>query len=119
MCRLVGGAGDRSTHIENRSGEPLANPYLYMASQIFAGLDGIAKATDPGDPSGDPYGHVSAPLMPGSLMEAIDALAQSAVFRETMGSEFIDHFVGMKRHEIGRFLATVTDWEHREYFEAF
>jgi glutamine synthetase len=39
MCRLVGGAGDRSTHIENRSGEPLANPYLYMASQIFAGLD--------------------------------------------------------------------------------
>jgi glutamine synthetase len=119
MCRLVGGAGDRSTHIENRSGEPLANPYLYMASQIFAGLDGIAKATDPGDPSGDPYGNVSAPLMPGSLMESIDALAQSAVFRETMGNEFVDHFVGMKRHEIGRFLATVTDWEHREYFEAF
>jgi glutamine synthetase len=57
--------------------------------------------------------------MPGSLMEAIDALAESALFRGTIGSEFIDHFVGMKRHEIGRFLSYVTDWEHREYFEAF
>lgn len=119
MCRLVGGAGDRSTHIENRSGEPLANPYLYMASQIFAGLDGMANTTDPGEPLSDPYGQTSQPLMPGSLMEAIDALADSALFRKTIGGEFIDHFVGMKRHEIGRFLSYVTDWEHREYFEAF
>jgi glutamine synthetase len=57
--------------------------------------------------------------MPGSLMEAIDALADSSLFRATIGAEFIDHFVGMKRHEIGRFLSYVTDWEHREYFEAF
>jgi glutamine synthetase len=119
MCRLVGGAGDRSTHIENRSGEPLANPYLYMASQIFAGLDGIATAEDPGDPLSDPYGQTSKPLMPGSLMDAIDALAGSELYRATMGDEFIDHFIGMKRHEIGRFLSHVTDWEHREYFEAY
>ena len=52
MCRLVGGPGDRSTHIENRSGEPLANPYLYMASQIFAGLDGLAAEEDPGPAPG-------------------------------------------------------------------
>jgi glutamine synthetase len=119
LCRLVGGAGDRSTHIENRSGEPLANPYLYMASQIFAGMDGVSTAEDPGDPLTDPYGQTSKPLMPGSLMEAIEALAACDMFRQTIGSEFIDHFVGMKRHEIGRFLSHVTDWEHREYFEAF
>ena len=119
MCRLVGGAGDRSTHIENRSGEPLANPYLYMASQIFSGLDGMATAEDPGDPLSDPYGQTSKPLMPSSLMDAIDALSGSAMFRSVMGDEFIDHFIGMKRHEIGRFLSHVTDWEHREYFEAF
>lgn len=119
MCRLIGGAGDRSTHIENRSGEPLANPYLYMASQIFAGLDGIENSENPGDPAGDPYGSVSAPLMPGSLMEAVEALATSELYRKTMGDEFIDHFIGMKRQEIGRFLSTVTDWEHREYFESF
>jgi len=119
MCRLVGGVGDRSTHIENRSGEPLANPYLYMASQIFAGLDGIAQKESPGSPLSDPYGQTSQPLMPGSLMESIDALSESALYREAMSSEVIDHFVGMKRHEIGRFLSTVTDWEHQEYFESY
>jgi glutamine synthetase len=119
MCRLVGGAGDRSTHIENRSGEPLANPYLYMATQIFAGLDGIDTQEDPGDPLADPYAQLHKPLLPGSLMESVDALAESALFRARLGDEFVNHYIAMKRHEIGRFLSTVTDWEHREYFEAF
>ena len=43
MIRVLGAPGDRSTHLENRAGEPLANPYLYMASQIHAGLDGVAR----------------------------------------------------------------------------
>lgn len=119
MCRLVGGAGDTSTHIENRSGEPMANPYLYMASQIFAGLDGMTNREDPGDPLADPHAQISKPMLPVSLMEAIDSLSESALFRSAMGDEVIDHFVEMKRHEIGRFLSHVTDWEHREYFEAF
>jgi glutamine synthetase len=119
MCRLVGGAGDRSTHIENRSGEPLANPYLYMATQIFVGLDGMDTQEDPGDPLADPYAQIHKPLLPGSLMEAIDALAGSELYRARLGDDFVNHYVSMKRHEIGRFLSTVTDWEHREYFEAF
>ena len=40
MVRVQGGAGDASTHVENRLGEPAANPYLYMAANIAAGLDG-------------------------------------------------------------------------------
>ena len=38
-----GGMREPSTRIENRSGEPSANPYLYMASQIYAGLDGMQE----------------------------------------------------------------------------
>ena len=48
MIRVLGEPGDPSTHLENRVGEPLANPYLYMASQIHAGLDGIARKLDAG-----------------------------------------------------------------------
>ena len=44
MIRVLGGPGDPATHLENRVGEPAANPYLYMASQILAGLDGVARA---------------------------------------------------------------------------
>jgi len=119
MCRLVGGMGDPTTHIENRSGEPAANPYLYMGSQIVAGLDGMARKIDPGSPLSDPYAQTERPLMPSSLDEAVDALSASTMFRETLGNEFIDHYLSVRRQEIGRFQSHVTDWEHREYFEAF
>ncbi|MGL1479699.1 hypothetical protein ACSTI8_00175, partial [Vibrio parahaemolyticus] len=48
----MGGPGDPTTHLENRVGEPAANPYLYMASQVVCGLDGLKLKTDPG-PSAD------------------------------------------------------------------
>nr|MDQ2959954.1 glutamine synthetase family protein [Candidatus Dormibacteraeota bacterium] len=43
MVRVQGGKGDTGTHLENRLGEPAANPYLYMAANIAAGLDGITR----------------------------------------------------------------------------
>lgn len=119
MCRVIGGPGERSTHVENRSGEPAANPYLYMASQIFAGLDGIDRGVDPGPPLDDPYAQTDKLAMPSSLLDAITALEKSAVLRDAMGSEFVDYFIAMKRHEIGRFMSAVTDWEQKEYFENF
>jgi glutamine synthetase len=119
MCRLVGGMGDAVTHIENRTGEPAANPYLHMGSQIVAGLDGMANRTDPGGPLSDPYAQTQMPLLPTSLGEAVDALAASTMYRAALGGEFIDHYVSVRRQEIGRFQAHVTDWEHRAYFEAF
>ena len=36
MIRMLGGPGDPATRLENRIGEPAANPYLYMASQILS-----------------------------------------------------------------------------------
>src|SRR5688572_5937947 len=43
LLRVVGGRGDPATRIENRAGEPAANPYLYFASQIYSAMDGMAK----------------------------------------------------------------------------
>ena len=90
------------------------------ASQIYAGLDGIKNRTDPGKPVlGDPYQQVDKPPMPRSLMEATEALDGSSVLRAGFGDQFVDNFLHIKRAEIGRFLAHVTDWEHREYFEMY
>jgi glutamine synthetase len=126
---VTGGAGDPTTHLENRAGEPAANPYLYIASQIIAGLDGIDRGLDPGSPTDNPYEH-EARLLPRSLAEAVDELDRSELYRRTMGDEFVNYIVGLKRSEVGRFqtavdglseeqLAGVTDWEHREYFQTF
>ena len=90
MLRVVGGAGDPASHIENRVGEPCANPYLYMAAQIAAGLDGIDRALDPGPPELAPY-EADKPRLPRSLMEATAALASSTFFREAFGAQFVDY----------------------------
>jgi glutamine synthetase len=117
--RVIGGGGEPVTHIENRSGEPAANPYLFMASQVIAGLDGIDRRLDPGEPRTDPYAQTDLPLLPMHLPDALAALESSTLFREKMGGVFIDYFLNVKRQEVARFLAHVTDWEQREYFEAF
>ena len=118
MIRVLGGPGDRASHIENRAGEPCANPYLYMASQIVAGLDGIARQLEPGPLEETPY-EADKPKLPRSLMEATAALRTSSVFRHGFGDAFIDYLLLVKQSEIDRFLQHVTDWEHREYFEMF
>ncbi len=77
MLRIIGGPGDNATRIENRAGEPAANPYLFMAAQIAAGLDGIDRNLDPGPPSDSPYDDAAEPL-PKSLLEALAALAEDS-----------------------------------------
>ena len=115
MVRIVGQPGDPATRLENRVGEPAANPYLYMASQIAAGLEGLATNAAPGPSADTPYS-TDAPRLPKTLMEAIAALRDSACFRSAFGDAFIDYFVTLKEFEIARFLSDVTDWEQREYF---
>jgi glutamine synthetase len=50
MLRVLGAMNDPASRIENRVGEPSANPYLYIASQLIAGLNGIESKIDPGPP---------------------------------------------------------------------
>jgi glutamine synthetase len=124
MVRVIGQPGDPATHLENRVGEPAANPYLYMAAQIHCGLDGIARQTDPGPSADTPY-EASAALLPRSLGEALDALTTDAALREGFGAGFIDYFAHIKNAEIARFKADgavqaePTAWEQREYFDLF
>jgi len=118
MIRVLGGANDPATRLENRIGEPAANPYLYMASQILSGLDGVDRQLDPGPSADTPY-ETRADLLPKSLREAVVALDDDPFFRAALGAEFVDYYVHIKNAEIERFQAEVSDWEHREYFEMF
>jgi glutamine synthetase len=118
MIRVLGGPHDPATRLENRVGEPAANPYLYMASQILAGLDGIDRNLDPGPSADAPYETKAAPL-PRSLREAVSALDEDRFFRGAMGDQFIDYYVFIKNAEIARFEMEVTEWEQAEYFDIF
>jgi glutamine synthetase len=118
MVRVLGATGDPATRLENRIGEPAANPYLYMASQILSGLDGVDRKLDPGPSADTPY-ETKAPLLPKTLQEAVFALRDNSFFRDALGSAFVDYYAHIKNAEIERFQAEVSDWEQREYFEMF
>ncbi|MHC3473513.1 glutamine synthetase family protein [Streptomyces sp. 7R007] len=117
MVRVLGD-GPSSTRLENRIGEPAANPYLYLASQLAAGLDGVAHDLDPGPAADEPYAARAEPL-PRSLGEALDALEADQALTDRLGKDFVAYYTGVKRAEIARFDQSVTDWEQREYFRVF
>lgn len=118
MCRVLGAKGDPASRIENRLGEPAANPYLYMASQIVAGMDGMARGLQPPASADAPY-ETPAPVLPRSLEAALAELKHSACYRTGLGERFVDYFIHIKEAEIARYQLEVSDWEHREYFELF
>lgn len=130
MIRVQGGPGDPGTHLENRLGEPAANPYLYMAADIAAGLDGLTRRLMPPPPvEADPYAAEAAAL-PSTFAAGIEALAADPLYREQFGEGFVNYYLMMKRAELARYSADVVDnppaegslvspWEMREYFEMF
>ncbi|QDF96365.1 glutamine synthetase [Azoarcus sp. DD4] len=118
LLRVLGGVGQSATRIENRIGEPTANPYLYLASQLFSGLDGIHRRIEPGPSADSPYETAAAPL-PRTLGDALDALRADNYLCEQLGRRFVDYLCHIKEAEIARFNLEVSDWEQREYFEMF
>ena len=118
LLRVVGGPGDPDTRIENRAGEPAANPYLYFASQIYSGLDGVARKL-PLPPSADTPYEAKADLLPRTLEEALQHLRSDEVLRQGLGGGFVDYYCRIKEAEVARFNLEVSDWEHREYFDLY
>jgi glutamine synthetase len=117
MVRVLG--GEESAHVENRTGEPCANPYLNIAAQLFAGLEGLDGRAAPGD---------APEVLPQSLGEALAAFRAGRA-DELLGAPLAACLAMLKASEVSRFEAwrateqppenTVTDWEQREYFGVY
>ncbi|HLU19368.1 MAG TPA: glutamine synthetase family protein [Pusillimonas sp.] len=118
MLRVLGGVGQAATRIENRVGEPCANPYLYMASQVFSGLDGIQRKLQPCPSADEPYEDTTEPL-PRSLPDALRALRQDEYLCQQLTPQFVNYYCHIKEAELSRFNQAVTEWEQREYFTLF
>ena len=129
MVRVLGGPGDPATRLENRVGEPSANPYLFIAAQMASGLAGIDGGMDPGAQDLEPY-TADRPLLPRSLPAALDALDREPLYRRAFGDRFIDYYLPLKRTEAGRYEQFLqarglesadepTEWEQNEYLDFF
>jgi glutamine synthetase len=106
--------------IEMRGGDGSANPYLALAAALAAGLDGIERGLDPGEPGADDG--TKRPELPLTLLHAVDALATDPVVGgalDAAGPGVCDYFAGLKREEFFAWHNTVGSWEVDRYLTAF
>jgi glutamine synthetase len=118
LIRVVANPGDSAARLENRAGEPAANPYLYFASQIYSGMDGMAQKL-PLPPSADTPYEAKAEFLPRTLGEALEELKRDSALAAGLGKGFIDYYCRIKEAEVARFNLEVSEWEQREYFDLF
>jgi glutamine synthetase len=113
--------------LELRLIDSSANPYLATAAVIAAGLDGIDRKLDPGEPHNFNHYELNAEelegrgigTLPQSLAEALDALAADKLFHSALGKEFMAEFIRLKRMEWVDYHRHVSDWEVKRYLEFY
>lgn len=93
-----------STRIEFRTPDPTCNPYLAISAVIMAGLDGIKKKIDPGDPVDENiYSLRKVPRekrLPASLLEALEELENDNEFlKPVFPRELIEKYIEAKKRE--------------------
>ena len=113
--------------IELRLPDGAANPYLATAALAAAGLDGIDRRLDPGEPlninlyelTPDEIRERGIGLLPQSLSEAVDALAADEVVKNGIGAQLAEEFIRLKRMEWIEYSRHVGEWETERYLEMF
>jgi len=119
------------SRVENRAVDGSANPYLAMAAQLAAGLDGIERDLDPGEPNQDNLFPLSEEevarrgieTMPPTLLHAMDELAADDVLRDALGKtpdgDYVDYYAKVKRTEFHAWHSVVSDWEVERYLTLY
>jgi glutamine synthetase len=115
--RLVGEG--ESLRVENRMPGADINPYLSGAATVIAGLDGIERQLDCGDPyDGNAYTDRELSAVPGTLRDGLELFAGSPLAATALGGAVHEHLVNFARQELEAFQhECVTDWERIRYFE--
>lgn len=113
--------------LEFRLPDSSCNPYLMHAALIAAGLDGIERELDPGEPHNINLYSLSLEeimakgidILPQNLNEALDELEANTVFADLLGEEIVSEFIKVKRNEWIDYSRHVSDWELKNYAEFF
>lgn len=111
------------TRCELRMPDPSANPYLALAVQLAAGLDGVARGLVPPDPVNKNIFEMShrerrkyrIDELPRDLHEALDCLEKDDVIRAALGEHIYERFVEAKREEWHDYIGKVSAWELERY----
>jgi len=108
--------------VENRAVDMAVNPYLAAALTLAAGLEGIERQLDPGEPlntSSYKAGKrdlkaAGIDLLPKTLQHALDALEDDALAGEVLG-EMKEIFNDWKTREFDDSFYRVSPWQLDKY----
>ncbi|MEA2547524.1 MAG: glutamine synthetase [Chloroflexota bacterium] len=121
------GKSVEGTRLEVRCPDPSSNTYLAFAAMIAAGLDGVEKGLELGEPVEESLFEMDAAQiaaksireLPGTLGDALDELEKDEVIREALGEHVFNHFIEAKRAEWDEYRTQVSDWEVNRYLDQF
>ena len=113
-------------HLEDRTMSAACNPYLAFAAYVTAGMDGIRRKLDPGEPYlGNLYDlgleeitRRGIRLLPQSLAEALDELRRDELVQSSLGVIY-EEFASLKEGEWREYHRQVTQWELDRYLTMF
>ena len=113
-------------HIEDRSISSGCNPYLLFAAYAAAGLDGMEKEMEPGEPnlgnlydlSPDEIVKRGLATLPQSLKEALADLQTDQVILNSLGP-IQSEFLKLKAQEWNEYHRQVSGWETEHYLTLF
>jgi glutamine synthetase len=113
-------------HVEDRTVSAAFNPYLGFAAYLYAGLDGIQRRLDPGEPNlGNMYAMTREEMaqrriqvLPQSLNEALDELEKDEVVQKALGAIY-PQFLHIKRTEWNDYHRQVSRWELDRFLTMF
>ena len=113
-------------HLEDRTMSAACNPYLSFGAYLMAGLDGIKRKLDPGEPHlGNLYDlgleeirRRGVRMLPQSLAEALMELKHDDVVKDSLGV-IADEFIEQKEGEWREYHRQVTPWEIQQYLTLF
>lgn len=116
-----------ATRAELRSPDPSCNPYLAFGLMLKAGLDGMKRKLDPGEPVNrniyamtlEERERLKIGSLPENLMDALECLEQDEVMREALGEHIYSRFREGKMKEWEMYMMKVHPWELEEYLEAY
>jgi glutamine synthetase len=116
-----------SANLELKPSDPSNNPYLALGGLLAAGLDGIERRLDPGEPTlVDPDSLSDAERarrgirrLPRSLGEALDALERDEVLRSALGEPLTQSYLAVKRSEVRAFDGKGVGFELERHFHAY
>lgn len=123
----VPAARGNSTRAEFRSPDPTCNPYLCFAAMLAAGLDGIRNKIAPPESTDVNIYHLSdaerkklgIEMLPGSLLDATDALNRDHVVSKALGPHIMEGLNSITQLETDSYRTTVHPWELDRYLHTY